>query len=111
MVVVSLLAANRDGARFADAASFDPERAEDTHLAFGHASTPAWAPRWPGSKAASRSLGCSRAARDCDWLSTGPAVVAARLVHARPGPPARSGRVTPHALPSLKKPENQHYVN
>ncbi|MBM2622061.1 cytochrome P450 [Actinoplanes sp. LDG1-06] len=35
-VIVSLAAANRDPARFRDAESFDPDRSDAGHLAFGH---------------------------------------------------------------------------
>ena len=35
-VIISLAAANRDGARFSDAERFDAGRADNRHLAFGH---------------------------------------------------------------------------
>ena len=35
-VVPALMSANRDGAHFADATAFDPGRAQNPHMAFGH---------------------------------------------------------------------------
>ena len=70
-VLISLLSANRDAAVFTDADRLRLGRdATPATSPSATASTSAWARRWPGWRAGSRSARCCTGSRGCGWPST-----------------------------------------